>query len=500
MKIVIFQSMKKTGGLFLCNILLMSVALAQVEKIENTVHREEVEAHIRFLAADELKGRDTGSPELEIAARYIAEEFRSSGLRAVKGAEDFFQPVRLVSEKPPAMAVFSYQEKKFSLGDDLLVLAGDSVEVQAPVVFADYALPEELEGMDIEGKIVVARAGSPHEKSPQSSFFIGRDKQAMVAEKGGVALIELYRSNQIPWAMLVRYLNTERLSLDKNSYDKQKVPLIWLNDSQAKHLTFFQNKESATGTITITPQERKKIPAKNVVAMVEGTDPKLKDQYVILSAHYDHVGVGKSNGVQDSIYNGARDNAIGTAALLSAAKYFGENPPRRSVLFLALTAEEKGLLGSAWYADHPLLPLDQMVFNLNTDGAGYNDTTKVTVIGLERTSAEEELRTASEKFGLTAIMDPVPEQNLYDRSDNVSFAAKGVPAVDFAPGFTAFDEEVMRNYHQVSDEAGTLNFNYLERFTEAYIMAARKIADMPRRPFWRKGDKYENTGKDLYGK
>lgn len=491
--------MKIIGFFLWFTVLIMTGSLAQVEKIQNTVQQHAVEAHLRFLASDELKGRDTGSPELEIAARYIAEEFRSYGLKPVKGAEDFFQPVNLVSEKPPSRAVFSYQEQDFNLGDDLLILSGDSMEIKAPVIYANYGLAEDLKGMDIKGKIVVAKAGTPAENSPQSYFFSSRDKLASIKAKGGLALIELYRSNQMPWTLLVKYLNTEQLSLDEEKEDHTEVPLVWLNDPQGEQLSIFQGKKVSTGTLSIAKKERKEIPAKNVVAMVEGTDPKLKDQYIILSAHYDHVGVGKSGG-QDSIYNGARDNAIGTAALLSAAEYFGQNPPKRSLLFLAVTAEEKGMLGSAWYTSNPLIPLDQMVFNLNTDGAGYNDTSKVTVIGLERTTAEEELVAASQAFELSAIKDPMPEQNLYDRSDNVSFAIKGIPAVDFAPGITAFDQEIMKNYHQASDEVESLNFSYLEKFVEAYTLAAQRIANMQERPFWREGDKYENEGKELYGK
>lgn len=488
--------MKIIGFSLWCTVLITVNSLAQVEKIQHTIQQHEVEAHLRFLASDELKGRDTGSPELEIAARYIAETFRSYGLKPVKGAEDFFQPVKLVSEKPPSKAVFSYQEQDFNLGDDLLVLSGDSIEIKAPVIYANYALAEDLKEKDIKGKIVVAKAGTPEENNPQSFFFSSRDKLASIKAKGGLALIELYRSNQMPWSLLVRYLNAEQLSLDEKK-DHKEVPLVWLNDPQGERLNMFQGSKGATGTLNIAKKERKEIPAKNVVAMVEGTE--LKDQYVILSAHYDHVGVGRTGG-QDSIYNGARDNAIGTAALLSAAEYFGQNPPKRSLLFLAVTAEEKGMLGSAWYANNPLIPLEQMVFNLNTDGAGYNDTSKVTVIGLERTTAEEELIAASQALELTAIKDPMPEQNLYDRSDNVSFATKGIPAVDFAPGITAFDQEIMKNYHQTSDEAESLNFSYLERFVEAYILATEKIANMQEQPFWREGDKYENEGKELYGK
>ena len=492
--------MKKIICLLLCSWVLASCGYAQKEKVTQEVLESEIGAHIRFLAADEMRGRDTGSPELEIAARYIAEAFRSYGLKPVKGADDFFQPVKLINEEPPAKASFSYQSRELKLGEDMLILSGDSMEVKAPIVYANYALPEDLAKVDVKGKIVIAKAGTPEASGARRSFFSSQDKKVDVAKLGGLALVELYHSEQLPWTFLVKYINKEQLSLYEEEKDKADIPLIWLNDPQDERLSELQDAQNEMGTLSIMKKKNQEIQAKNVVAMVEGTDPKLKKQYVVLSAHYDHVGVGEPIGIQDSIYNGARDNAVGTAALLGSAKYFSKNPPKRSVLFLALTAEEKGMLGSAWYAAHPLLPLEKMVFNLNTDGAGYNDTTKVTVIGLERTTAEEALVDASGAFGLTAITDPVPEQNLYDRSDNVNFAHKGIPAVDFSPGFTAFDQEIMQYYHQVADEVESLDFAYVEKFAEAFTLAAEKIADMPERPFWKPGDKYENAGKDLYGK
>ena len=478
-----------------------AVAQAQsdaAETITQTIQPTEVTRHIRFLASDELRGRDTGSPGLEIAARYLAEQFRSYGLDTVPGADGYFQAVNLVSAKPPEQATFTYGKENFQLDSDLIVLSGDSLDMQAPVVFANYGTAEDLDAVDVKGKIVVTKAGGEGVTNPQSFFFMTAEKRDRVLEQGGLALIELYRSNQAPWTMLVKYLNAERLTLGNDSTE-EKLPVLWLNDPKSERLTLFQENESPEATLTIIRNASTEMAVKNVVGMVEGTDPKLKDQYLVLSAHYDHIGVGSSPDPNDSIFNGARDNAMGTTALLSAAEYFGEHPPKRSVLFIALTAEEKGLLGSAWYAAHPLIPLDQMVFNLNTDGAGYNDTTKVTAIGLERTTAEEAIASASEAVGLEAIMDPVPEQNLYDRSDNVSFAQKGIPAVNFAPGTTAFDQEIMKNYHQASDEAETLNFNYVEKYCEAYTLAAEKIANMRDRPFWKKGDKYEAAGKELYG-
>ena len=242
------------------------------------------------------------------------------------------------------------------------------------------------------------------------------------------------------------------------------------------------------------------VKSKNVLGIIEGTDPELRDEYVLLSAHYDHVGVKRGTNDADTIFNGARDNAIGTSAIMLAAKYFSQNPPKRSILFAAWTAEEKGLLGSAWYSENPTIPIEQIVYNLNIDGAGYNDTTKITVIGLERTEAEGDFITAAKTFGLEAIQDPVPEQNLFDRSDNVNFAKKGVPAPTFSPGVTAFDEELMKYYHQVTDNPESVDYSYVTSYTRAFVLAAQIIANAPKAPFWKKGDKYEAAGLELYEK
>ncbi|MGB3589311.1 MAG: M28 family peptidase, partial [Tunicatimonas sp.] len=468
--------------------------------VPDVINQSQVEAHIRFLASDALKGRDTGSPELNIAAQYIASYFQSYGLSPADSSEGYFQSVSLFKESTLSSATLAFQEEEFQLVENMLVLSGDSLTEEAPVIFVNYGMSEDLKGKDLEGKIAVALIGRPGDTNPQSAFFATTEKQQQITEMGGVALVELYRSAQIPWSLLVRYLNTEQMKVGNES-PEEKLPVVWLNDGQSTLKTLFEGNTGEAATLNVGSKARQPIDTKNVVGMIEGTDPNLRNEYVVLSAHYDHVGVNpQATGAEDSIYNGARDNAMGTTALLSAAQYFSENPPQRSILFLAFTGEEKGLLGSQYYTENPLVPMNQVVFNLNTDGAGYNDTTKVTAIGLERTSAQEAIASASQSVNLEAIMDPVPEQNLYDRSDNVNFAKLGVPSVTFAPGTTDFGPEIMKYYHQVTDEVESLSFNYVEKYCEAFVQAAENIASMSQAPTWQKGDKYEEAGKQLYGR
>lgn len=344
------------------------------------------------------------------------------------------------------------------------------------------------------------QGGSPDAKGPSEIFKASGAKRKLATEKGAAALIELY-SESIPWGFVNQYFSREQISLATTQTGSLPVTHLWINNANNQ----YKQLKEAGQTVALRTSGRPRIPAPsaNVAGIIEGTDPKLKDEYVILSAHFDHVGVGKQGGSPyqptDSIFNGARDNAFGTVSILTAAKALMQQRPKRSVLVLALTGEEVGLLGSNYYAEHPLVPLKQTVFNLNTDGAGYNDTTIVSVIGLERTGARVEIEAGAKAVGLGIFAEPAPEQGLFDRSDNVNFAIKGIPAPTFSPGFKTFDEAIGKYYHQAIDNPESLDFSYVHRFCQAYAHAARLIADRATRPQWSAGDKYEAAGKALYG-
>ena len=251
-------------------------------------------------------------------------------------------------------------------------------------------------------------------------------------------------------------------------------------------------------TVTLRDSSRT---SRNVVGWIPGSDPELTDEVVMLLAHYDHVGMGGQRATEaDSIFNGARDNGMGTVAVIAAARSLAAAPPRRSVLLFTPTAEEQGLIGSRHFAENPLVPLDDIVFALNVDTGGYSDTTIVTVVGLDRTTAQSLIEAGAAAAGLEAVLDPSPEQNLFDRSDNVAFARKGIPAPTFSPGFRAFSDPGVANYyHQVTDEVDDLDMAYLARFVTGYVESARRIADAPDRPHWTPGDVYEAAGQALYG-
>lgn len=484
-------------------LLLTSLGLqaqqAQTGAITESITQPQVEMHIRFLASDELQGRDTGSPGLQIAARYIANYFNANNIAPAPGMDDYFQPVPLQKITAPQSGQLKIGDNTYSLKQDFVLVGGGNTDMNAPIIYLNHGAADDLAKKDVEGKIVVVKAGMPGETSPQAWFYSAKEKRRILSEAGAKAVIELYNNPQLPWNILVNYLSGDQLQLGEVTADNS-IPHVWLQDSGNEKLKQLAKAKKMQAGLQVSGKENKQVKSQNVLGYIEGTDPDLKEEVVLLSAHYDHVGTSKGTADADTIFNGARDNAVGTAAIMLAAKYFSQNPPKRSILIAAWTAEEKGLLGSSWYSENPVVPLEQTVYNLNIDGAGYNDTTKVTVIGLERTAAEQDLIMAAQAFGLEAIQDPVPEQNLFDRSDNVNFAKKGIPAPTFSPGVTAFDEEIMKYYHQVTDNPETLNYNYMTAYSRAFALAAETIANAAEAPFWKAGDKYEAAGNTLFNK
>ena len=470
---------------------------------EFAISRAEVEGHTRFLASDELQGRRTGEPGNRTAARYIAEQFRMLGLKPAGDAGDYFQSIGFEQVKAASSAVLVVGRDTLRLGKELAVMSGGPTDASGEVVYAGYGLTDGddgYKGRDVNGRIVIVQGGSPDAKGPGEIFRASAVKRKLATQKGAAALIELY-SESIPWGFVNQYFSREQISLPAAATGSASVAHLWVNNANNQYK---QLKEAGqTATLRTSGRSRTSVPSANVAGIIEGADPKLKDEYVILSAHFDHIGVGKQGGSPyqptDSIFNGARDNAMGTVAILEAAKALTRQRPKRSVLVLAFTGEEVGLLGSGYYAEHPLVPLKQTIFNLNIDGAGYNDTTIISVIGLERTGAKAEIEAGAKAFGLGVFAEPAPEQGLFDRSDNVSLAAKGIPAPTFSPGFKTFDEAIGKYYHQAIDNPESLDFNYVQRFCQAYAHAARLIADRPTRPQWSAGDKYEAAGKALYG-
>ena len=475
------------------------VAQKKIQKnIEKIVTAPDALAHLTFLAADEMRGRDTGSPEIDMAANYLKTQFIQNGIAPGEGnSNGYFQDFPMEKIIPPVAGSFVLGGTSFAWKEDLMPLNGVGANLQGDVVFVGYGTPQDFETHDVRGKIVVALAGSPETVRPLRALLRESPvKNKLAAAHGALALVEVMALQGMPWAAVQSYFSATRIVLKNDP--SQPLSHVVLRNSESPALKAFMESHQAKGALEVKGISSKLIRGRNVAGIVRGTDATLSQQWVVVSAHYDHVGV-KRNDTPDSIYNGARDNAIGTVSLLEAARFLSQHPPKRSVLFLAFTAEEKGLLGSEWYVNHPLMPLEKMVFDLNADGGGYNDTSIATVVALNRTSVDKQMQEACAAFGLGLGGDPAPEQTLYDHSDNVNFAIKGVPAANLSPGVKAFDEALMKYYHQPPDEVSSLDMTYLEKFFRAFALTTFRIADDKALPVWIKGDKYEEAGKKLYG-
>lgn len=487
--------MKNTLLLVLTISMQFAFAQTDQELADQSVNQNIIKSHIGFLAADELKGRDTPSEGQSIAAQYIKSRFVEYGVGMAEGMDTYFQAVPMKTVNPPSTGAVKIGTDEFKLTEDFIVMNEGESLFDVPVIFVDYGTADDLKKAKIKGKLVFALCGDGESQNPQEWFSISSDKRKMIQEEGGLGLVELYNSPQIPWKLLVGYFNRSQTGLDEGN-ESSSISHVWMN--RAMDDLSILKKKKTKGSVVVPKGETKRFEAKNIVGVVEGTDPILKEEYVVYSAHYDHVGIGKADAEGDSIYNGARDNAVGVVTVLSAAQSIAKNPTKRSALFILFTGEEKGLLGSKAYVENSPIPLEKIVYCFNSDNGGYNDTSLATIIGLGRTTADKMIIEACQAFGLKATDDPAPEQGLFDRSDNVRFAAKGIPAPTFSLGFTAFDAEISKYYHQPGDEAETLDYEYLEKFFKAYVYSCRLIGNADKTPFWVEGDKYYEKGVELY--
>ena len=489
--------MKKTLLFFAIAISSLGVfAQDEASLVMETVDRATIEGHIYFLADDLLKGRQTGTPENKIAASYLANQLRGYGVMPDPATGSYYQAVPMEKRFPPESMELSVNGQKM---ENAVAMQQGSLTYSGDMIYMGYGLEADYEGVDVKGKVVIVQAGSADANTAQQAFGLMGDKIGLATTNGAVGVVELLDAGDQIWNFIDHQFNEPSVGLAGGEEEADGIPFIWVQDKGNQMAAQLSEKKTHSGNFNITKKAGENFDSYNVVGWIEGSDPQLKDEFIIYSGHYDHVGIGTPDATGDNIYNGARDNAVGVTTVLSMAENLAKYPTKRSALFILFTAEEKGLLGSRHYVENPILPLKQMVYCFNSDNAGYNDTSLATIIGLPRTTAAEHIKNACKEFGLTAVDDPAPEQGLFDRSDNVNFAKKGIPAPTFSLGFTAFNGDVTKYYHRPGDEADNIDFDYMERFFKAYVMAGRLIGNDPVTPVWTAGDKYEPASKELYG-
>jgi hypothetical protein len=499
-------------------------------------------AHLDFLASDELRGRMTGTPDYDAAAEYVAQQYAGLGLVAA-GADGWYQHVTLSanrSDTEQVVVTFHKDDGDATLGwKEDFVMSGDAIREQtsvtADVVFIGFGVhaPDmdysDYDGVDVNGKIVALFGGAPANfpHNERAYYSSGRTKADEMVKRGAVGYIGLRSrvdQKRAPWERLTLNAGVQpgmswiNLSGDAADYHPEIEGNATINVPSAGDLfngtpiTFEEALDAADAgqpmstplgvTVTLSQKSaHEEASSANVIGVLRGSDPLLRDEYVVFSAHLDHVGVGTAvNG--DDIYNGYYDNAMGVALMIEAARAFTAMPvaPRRSILFVALTGEERGLLGSDYFAHYPTVPTDAIVANVNLDMPLFlYPVADVIAFGAEHSSLETLIASAitAEDFVLTP--DPIPEEVIFIRSDQYSFVRQGTPAVYLMPGFTssdpdidgeaAFRDHLATHYHRPSDEASRpFHIESALRFARANVRIGLAIADDDLRPVWNEGD------------
>ena len=483
--------------------------------------------HVTALAHDSMRGRYTGSADYLKAAQYVARQFEAAGLEPA-GTNGFFQAVHLtnvslVSEQSGIVLVNGAALDTLRLGADATIGVSPALapRVDGPMVFVGYGLHlpgyyDELSKVDVRGKVAVYLNRMPaglnatmlaHGRSSRNDELhrLGAIAEVAIADppasgRGAVApgggaggrgarptlkLAEDPAAGGI--AITVQAAAAEQLFAGSGHTVAEMRAL----DSAQKPLPTVPLKPAlrAWSQISTSP-----VDAPNVVGVLRGQDPSLRDEYLIVSAHLDHLAVGRPlNG--DSIFNGAMDNASGSATLIETARAFHDQSvrPRRSIIFIAVTGEEEGELGSMFFALHPTVPVGRIVADLNTDmWLPLIPLKGVFAYGWDESDLGKDLETVLKKRGLTNFADPEPEQARFVRSDQYSFIKRGIPSMAFKTGYPPSSPEMKiavdwrtANYHKVSDDLDQpIDFQCVTDFSAMYVDIVRAVADRPTRPAW----------------
>ncbi|MEO0465789.1 MAG: M28 family metallopeptidase [Pseudomonadota bacterium] len=503
-----------------------------------------VEAHMAYLADDALEGREAGTPGYDMAAAYVAGQMEEIGLTPAGIGGTYFQnvPLRrsLRNADSVVMTVTGEDGVQLDLTEysDWLVFGSTSREISdvtAPAVFAGFGIvaPKEgrddYAGLDVEGKIVVLFSGTPKGIQTEERAYYGTRKGQFASERGAVGIVTIETPSQaarygFERVVRERYADAASMSwltpegssftlapnIEASGYLSLSGGETFMTAAGQDWDALIEVAEAAGGAVPTfdLPFEislaqssaLETIESPNVAGMIVGSDPELADEVIVLTAHLDHIGLSQSM-EDDRINNGALDNAAGIATLLEAASVLSAMPtPRRSVMFLAVTAEEKGLLGAQYFAQFPTVPAENIVANVNLDMPILTyDFTDVIVFGASRSTIIDAVESATGEMGITLSPDPMPEQGLFTRSDHFRFVEAGIPSVYLIPGLAgegeaAFAEHMANNYHRPSDDMSEpIDFDAGAKFAEMKARIALTLANGDDRPLWRSGDFFAVT-------
>jgi len=504
---------------------------------------DRIRAHMEFLADDLLEGRNTGERGYDIAANYFATQCKLMGLQPAGDNGSYFQEVPFRTSafgSGSARLTLNGETRELSVPEDLAMAGSYNAQEEAAsgsMVFAGWGIsaPEfgydDYADIDVDGKIVMlVRRGAPERfPSDERAYYSSTSYKMQEAVRRGARGVLLVATpeyqEKYSWERLSGYFSRsgfEWIAPDgsvPNAYPELKLYGVLSYGQQAKlfeaapmPLEVIVEKLDAgvsvafdfPATLDATRiSEWEEVSSRNVACVLPGSDPELSGEYVLFSGHLDHVGTkADAKDGEDHIYNGAYDNAAGIAIMLEVARLYTTLPeaPKRSILFLAVTAEEKGLLGSEYWAAHPTVPVDKVSANVNVDMPVLTfPLADVIAYGAEHSELGDIVRTQSATQNLALSADPWPEEVIFVRSDQYSFVKAGIPAVFLVPGFTSSDETIdgealMRgfedeHYHEVGDDLSlAFDRDSAKRFAAANFLVGLEVAnrDMPVR--WKEGD------------
>jgi Zn-dependent M28 family amino/carboxypeptidase len=523
--------MRKSLLLILC-LTVVFAALAQQNSPASHFDGNSWWAHVKFLADDSLEGRNTGSEGLRKAQAYAVEQLQKAGLEPA-GTKGFYQPIRFtqfqVDESKSSLALVSNgQSKPLSFADDAYInsrATRASVNLTAPLVFVGYGLkvPEknldELAGLDLNGKIVVYLAGSPADvpTALASHYQTAGERWKSLHAAGAIGTITIFNpaSMDIPWSRISANHNEPSMDLADPEFMETPGQQLGVAFNPASGEKLFAGSGHTFAEIAALGKDRKPLPhfalavwlkadaaiqtssveSANIVAKLPGSDPTLKNEFVVLSAHIDHVGIGAPiNG--DRIYNGAMDDGSGTALVLDIAASLKTHPEKlqRSILFLLVTAEEKGLLGSKYFAEHPTVLLRSIAADVNVDMFLPIVPLKIlTIQGIEESDLGSRAASIAKSMGIKPIADPEPLRNRFIRSDQYSFIKKGVPAIKADVGFELgtpeqkiFKDWLTNRYHAPSDDVNQpVDLGAAALYEEFNRRLLLETANTAARPQWK---------------
>jgi Zn-dependent M28 family amino/carboxypeptidase len=489
-------------------------------------------SHVKYLADDSLEGRDTGSEGLRKAQAYAVEQFKKAGLEPA-GADGFYQPVSFMQyeldEARSSLALVANGESKpLSFADEAFFstrATHESLQLTAPLVFAGYGLkiPEknldELAGLDLKGKIVVYLAGSPSDipTALASHYQTAGERWKSLKAAGAIGVVAVMNpaSMDIPWSRISLNRNHPAMDLAGAEFNETPGQQLGVVFNPAAAETLFTGSGHTFAEIAALGKDRrplphfglatslkadatvlsKKVESANLVGKLPGSDPGLRNEFVVLSAHIDHLGIGAPiNG--DKIYNGAMDDGSGSALVLDIAANLKAHPEKlgRSVIFLLVTAEEKGLLGSKYFAAHPTVPAKSIVADINVDMFLPIVPLKILKIeGIEESDLGANAAKIAQTMGIKPIADPEPLRNAFIRSDQYSFIKKGVPAVKVDVGFElgtpeqkVFKEWLTNRYHAPSDDVNQpVDLEAAATYEEFTRRLLISTANDPKKPQWK---------------